>query len=91
MLLHHTTVEAISTIQLNLPSNHRDHDNVKTVEMMYMELLKRFENGNSLKILDPIEDMQIEYDADTDEIDIKELLKAKEDIEVKLSNTKKVS
>ena len=58
---------------------------------MYMELLKRFENGNSLKVLDPIEDMQIEYDADTDEIDIKELLKAKEDIEVKLSNTKKVS
>lgn len=43
VLLHHSTVVAISTIQLNLPKNHRDSDIIKTVELMYMELLKRFD------------------------------------------------
>jgi hypothetical protein len=70
VLLHHSTVDAISTIQLNLPHNHRDSDNVKTVEMMYFELLKRFESGNTLKLLDPIEDMEIEFDEETDNLDI---------------------
>lgn len=35
VVLHHTTVSAISTIQLNLPPNHREADNVKTVELMF--------------------------------------------------------
>jgi len=39
-----------------------------------MELMKRFEYGDSLKTLDPVEDMQIEYDEDYDEIDIKKLI-----------------
>jgi hypothetical protein len=62
VVLHHTTVKAISTIQLNLPPNHRDADNVKTVELMYLELLKRFEGGKTLKHLHPIDDMEIEFD-----------------------------
>ena len=57
VILHHSTIKAISTIQLNLPHNHRDADNSKTVEIMYMELLRRFENGKNLKILHPIDDM----------------------------------
>jgi len=80
VLLHHTTVDAVSTIQLNLPHNHRDSDNVKTVEMMYTELLKRFDKGKTLKTLDPIEDMEIEFDEDTDELDIKALVDAKEKV-----------
>lgn len=64
--LHPTTIAAISTIQLNLPNNHRDADSAKTVELMYLELLKRFEGGKSLKILHPISDMEIEFDAETD-------------------------
>jgi len=74
VLLHPTTVQAISTIQLNLPHNHRDSDNVKTVELMFMELLKRFDQGNSLKELDPIEDMEIEFDKETDDLDINDLV-----------------
>jgi hypothetical protein len=67
-----------------LPPNHRDADNVKTVELMYMELLKRFEGGKTLKKLHPIEDMEIEYDADDDEHDIKELVDAKQKVEDEL-------
>ena len=85
VLLHHTTVQAISTIQLNLPHNHRDSDNVKTVEMMYNELLKRFEFGKTLKTLDPIEDMEIEYDEDTDDIDIQQLVDARDKVKDELA------
>ena len=88
VVLHHTTVSAISTIQLNLPPNHRDADNVKTVELMYLELMKRFEQGNTLKKLHPLEDMEIEYDADEDQHDINELVKAKEKVEEELLNPK---
>lgn len=88
VLLHPTTVHAISTIQLNLPHNHRESDNVKTVEMMFMELMKRFENGKTLKLLDPIEDMEIEFDKDEDELDITELVNAKEKVEEQLLTTK---
>lgn len=84
VLLHHSTVDAISTIQLNLPHNHRDTDSVKTVEMMYFELLKRFDGGNSLKLLDPIEDMEIEFDPETDDLDIRELVQASEKVEEQL-------
>lgn len=80
VVLHETAVQAISTIQLNLPHNHRDADNVKTVELMYLELLKRFDGGNSLKELDPINDMEIECDADVDELDISDLIDAKEKV-----------
>jgi hypothetical protein len=83
-MLHHSTVKAISTIMLNLPHNYRDADNTQTVEVMYKELLRRFESGKTLKLLHPIEDMEIEYDRDEDDIDIKELveaeLKAKEEL-----------
>ena len=53
---------------------------MKTVELMYLELLKRFEGGKTLKQLHPINDMEIEYDAETDAMDIKELLDAKEKV-----------
>ena len=89
VLLHYTTVQAISTIQLNLPHNHRENDNVKTVELMYMELLKRFDQGNTLKLLDPIQDMEIEYDPDEgDDVDIKQLIEAKEKVATELSRSK---
>lgn len=93
VLLHHTTLQAISTIQLNLPHNHRDSDNVKTVEMMFFELLKRFDNGKGLKVLDPIEDMEIEFDEEQDDIDIKELVDAKDKVveELHKEEYKKVS
>lgn len=80
VVLHDTAVQAISTIQLNLPHNHRDADNVKTVELMYLELLKRFDGGKSLKELDPIGDMEIEFDPETDEMDIKALVEAQEKV-----------
>jgi len=48
--------------------------------MMFFELLKRFEGGKTLKQLDPIEDMEIEFDEDTDDIDIKELVQAHEKV-----------
>lgn len=43
---------------------------------MYLELLKRFEGGKTLKQLHPIDDMEIEFDAEDDKIDIKELVDA---------------
>lgn len=55
---------------------------------MYLELMKRFEQGNTLKKLHPLEDMEIEYDADEDQHDINELVKAKEKVEEELLNPK---
>lgn len=55
---------------MNLPHNLNNQENSKAVEMMYFELLKRFEMGNKLPLLDPKEDMEI----DSDELD--ELIKA---------------
>ena len=51
---------------------------------MYLELIKRFDGGKSLKLLDPIEDMEIEYDSDVDDMDIKELLSAMNKIKQEL-------
>ena len=51
---------------------------------MFFELLKRFDGGNQLKQLDPIEDMEIEFDEEHDEIDIKELVNAKTKVEEEL-------
>lgn len=70
---------------MNLPSNHRDTDSSKTVELMYLELLRRFDNGKSLKLMDPIEDMEIEFDAEQDDLDIHELVKAQEKVKEELS------
>lgn len=84
-MLHHTTVRAISTIQLNLPANHREGDNVKTVELMYLELLKRFDGGKTMKVLHPIEDMEIEFDAEEDKIDITELVDAEQKVQEQLA------
>jgi len=55
---------------------------------MYMELLKRFDGGNTLNELDPIEDMEIEFDKETDEIDINELVKAQEKVKEELRKPK---
>ena len=84
VVMHTSTIKAISTIQLNLPHNHRDADNFKTVELMYMELLKRFDQGKTLKTLHPIKDMEIEYDADEDKMDINKLIEAQEKIKEEL-------
>ncbi len=83
-MLHHSTVFAISTIQLNLPQNHREADNFKTVELMYLELLKRFEGGKSLKKLHPVSEMEIEFDPDCDTSDIHELVRADEKVSEEL-------
>jgi len=58
VILHPSTLHSVSTIQVNLPNNHSSAG--KTVEMMYFELLKRFDNGKTLPLLDPITDMEIE-------------------------------
>lgn len=47
---------------------------------MYLELLKRFDGGKSLRELDPIQDMEIEFDQDTDEMNITDLIDAKEKV-----------
>ena len=49
-----------------------------------MELMKRFDHGKSFKMLDPIEDMEIEFDPETDSMDIKELVDAQQRIEEEL-------
>ena len=53
--------------------------------MMYGELLKRFDNGDKLPLLDPIEDMEIESQ------DIKELIKAKDKINVELDKVQNIT
>ena len=45
-------------MQLFLPQNHKSAD--KTVEAMYFEMLKRFDQGRSIPLLDPIIDMEID-------------------------------
>ena len=52
--------------------------------MMYLELMKRFDFGNQLKELHPIEDMEIEFVEDVDEINIKDLVDAQERIDEEL-------
>ena len=61
MILHPSTLHSISSVQVNLPHNHKSTD--KTVEMMYFELLKRFDGGKSIPLLDPVCDMEIESKA----------------------------
>jgi hypothetical protein len=56
VVLHPTTIEAISSVQVFLPQNHKAAD--KTVELTYFEVMKRLEGG--VPLLDPLDDMQIE-------------------------------
>ena len=58
-MLHHSTVMKISTIQLNLPCNHREDTAAggSKIQALYLELMKRFNWGKDFKTLHPIEDM----------------------------------
>ena len=56
VVLHPSTIHSISSIQMKLPHNHLQVQ--KSIEMMYFELLKRF-NGE-VPLLHPIDDMEIE-------------------------------
>ena len=85
VVLHHSTIQDISTIQINMPNNHRETDSAKTIELMFLEIMKRFEFGKTIKILHPLDDMEIEFDKGTEEdpgdsVDIKELIQAQEKI-----------
>ena len=43
VILHHSSIEAISSIQMNLPAhNLTSAENLKQVEMLYAEIMKRF-------------------------------------------------
>ena len=46
--------------------------------------MKRFDGGKDLKQLHPIVDMEFEYDEDTDELNINELLEAKDKVNEEL-------
>jgi len=68
-----------------MPNNHRETDSAKTIELMFLEIMKRFEFGKTIKILHPLDDMEIEFDKGTEEdpgdsVDIKELIQAQEKI-----------
>lgn len=55
VVLHPSTITAISTIQMNLPHNLKQAE--KSIEMMYFELVKRFKGD--FPLLDPKTDMEI--------------------------------
>ena len=56
VVLHPSTIHSISTLQVNLPHNHKQVE--KTVELMYFELLRRFKEN--IPLLHPVDDMEIE-------------------------------
>lgn len=86
VLLHHSSVAGLSTIQMNLPShNLTSTENIKQVEMLYTEIMKRFGNGDKLPILDPIEDMEIE------DTQIKDLVKTRNKINEELTKIEEKS
>ena len=60
---------------MNLPHNLNNQENNKQIEAMFFEIMKRFDNGNKLVLLDPKEDMEIE----NKELD--KLIKANEQID----------
>ena len=78
VILHATNVNAVSTIQMNLPHNLNNQDNLKSIEKMYFEVMKRFKGGETLPILDPKDDMEIE----SKELD--KLLASKEKVHLEL-------
>ena len=57
VILCANTIADISTIQVNLPHNHKQAE--KSIEMMYFEILKRFES-KEIPTLHPIDDLDIE-------------------------------
>ena len=68
VLLHPDSISVISTIQMNLPGhNLTSAESLKQVEMLYGEIMKRFNQGDALPVLDPKEDMEIE-DSQLDEL-----------------------
>lgn len=75
VVMHHTNIAGVSTIQMNMPHNLNSSENTKAIEMMYHEVLKRFEKGEKLPLLDPKEDMEIESD------DLDKLLKARRKVD----------
>jgi hypothetical protein len=75
VILHPSNIAGISTIQMNIPHNLNSSENLRSVELMYFELMKRFENGDKLPLLDPKEDMEI------DEQILDDYLEAKKKIE----------
>ena len=77
VVLHASTVHSISTIQIKLPHNHKQVE--PTVEMMYFELLKRF-NGE-LPLLHPLSDMEIESST------LKKLIEGQRSITEKLNES----
>jgi hypothetical protein len=76
VVLHPSTLHSISSVQVFLPQNHKAAD--KTVEMMYFEVLKRFEQGKTVPLLDPIKDMDI------DSKTLKKLIESKTTIQKEL-------
>lgn len=70
---------AISSIQMNLPHNLKQSENFKAIELMYNELMKRFDRGDKLPLLDPVEDMDIQSK------DLDKLLETKEQIKEELN------
>lgn len=55
VVLHASTITAISSIQMNLPHNNKQAE--KSIELMYFELIKRFKND--FPLLHPKTDMEI--------------------------------
>ena len=80
VLLHPNNIAGVATIQMNLPShNLTSAESLKQTEMLYGEIMKRFQNGDSLPLLDPIEDMEIE------DKQLEELIQAKDKINSELA------
>ena len=80
VLLHPNSIGGVATIQMNLPShNLTSAESLKQTEMLYGEIMKRFENGDSLPLLDPIDDMEIE------DKQLGELIQAKDKINSELA------
>lgn len=64
VILHPGQIGGVSTIQMNLPSqNLTSAESLKQVELLYQEIMKRFDK---LPLLDPKDDMEIE-DSQLDE------------------------
>jgi hypothetical protein len=64
---------------MNLPShNLTSEQSLKQTEMLYGEIMKRFQNGDALPLLDPIDDMEIE------DKQLSELIQAKNKINSEL-------
>jgi hypothetical protein len=57
VILDSSTVHSISTVKMNLPPKVKEQE--KHIEMMYFELLRRFDQGQ-LPLLHPIKNMEID-------------------------------